>query len=55
MDQLTRLKNKRFGRLIVTVSDGRIVGVELQEKVDRRLLSGLSDAADRRPFSGWTA
>lgn len=33
-----RLKEKRFGRLEVTVSDGRVVGVELVEKLDRKSL-----------------
>lgn len=33
-----RLKEKRFGQLDVTVSDGRLVGVEVIEKMDRNLL-----------------
>lgn len=42
---VARLKSRRFGRLVVTVSDGRIVDVEFQEKVDRRMLETLSGAA----------
>lgn len=34
-----RLKEKRSGRLEVTVSDGRVVGVELVEKLDRKSLA----------------
>ncbi len=32
-----RLKEKRFGRLEVTVKDGRVISVELVEKLDRKL------------------
>lgn len=41
-----RLKGKRFGRLVVTVSEGRIVDVELQKKIDRRLFSAFSNAVE---------
>lgn len=37
-----RLKQKRFGRLEVTVSDGRLVDIALVEKVDRNLFRSLS-------------
>ncbi len=37
LEVFARLKEKRFGRLEVTVSDGRVVDVELIEKLDRRL------------------
>ena len=36
-----RLKANRFGRLEVTVSDGRLVDVEVIEKVDRNLFRSL--------------
>jgi hypothetical protein len=39
---LARVKARRFGRLIVTVSDGRVVDVEVVEKMDRELLRALS-------------
>jgi hypothetical protein len=32
---LARVKAGRFGRLVVTVSDGRVVDVEVVEKIDR--------------------
>jgi hypothetical protein len=34
----TRLKEKRFGRLTLTLSDARLVDVELVERVDREIL-----------------
>jgi len=42
LDVLARLKTQRFGRLILTVSDGRIVDVEVIEKIDHDLLRRLS-------------
>jgi hypothetical protein len=42
LDALARLKEHRFGRLTITVSDGRVVDVEVSEKIDRDLLKGLS-------------
>lgn len=42
LEILSRLKAKRFGRVTVTVSDGRLVDVELVEKVDRNVLKALS-------------
>lgn len=39
---LARVKARRFGRLVVTVSDGRIVDVEVIEKIDRDVLRSLS-------------
>jgi hypothetical protein len=39
---LARLKERKFGRLVMSVSDGRIVDVELIEKIDRKLLQSLS-------------
>ena len=42
LDVFARLKEHRFGRLIVTVSDGKVVDVELIEKVDRDRLRRLS-------------
>ncbi len=41
LDVLARLKTQRFGRLILTVSDGRIVDVEVIEKIDHDVLRGL--------------
>jgi hypothetical protein len=38
---LARVKARRFGRLIVTVNDGRIVDVEVIEKIDRDVLRAL--------------
>jgi hypothetical protein len=38
---LARVKAKRFGRLVVTVNDGRIVDVEVIEKIDRDVLRAL--------------
>lgn len=35
-----RLKERRFGRLTVAVSDGRLMDIELTEKVDRALFRG---------------
>jgi hypothetical protein len=37
-----RLKEKRFGRLEVTVSDGRVVDIQLIETFDRKLLPSLA-------------
>jgi len=39
---LARLKERRFGRLLLSVSDGRVVEVEVTEKIDRRLLQTFS-------------
>jgi hypothetical protein len=44
---LLRLKRHRFGRLTVTVHDGRIVDVEVTEKLDREALRALGDREDR--------
>ena len=38
---LARVKARRFGRLIVTVNDGRIMDVEVIEKIDRDVLRAL--------------
>jgi len=35
------VKARRFGRLIVTVNEGRIVDVEVIEKIDRDVLRAL--------------
>ncbi len=37
-----RLKEKRFGRLEVTVRDGQVTSVELVEKLDRSLFRFFS-------------
>lgn len=42
LDALARLKEHRFGRLTVMVSDGRVVDVEVSEKIDHDLLRRLS-------------
>jgi len=42
LDTLARLKGRRFGRLTVTVSDGRVVDVEVSEKIDHDLLKRFS-------------
>jgi len=42
LDALARLKERRFGRLTITVSEGRVVDVEVSEKIDRDLLKGIS-------------
>lgn len=39
---LARVKARRFGRLVVTVSDARVVDVEVIEKIDRDVLRALS-------------
>jgi len=39
---LARVKARRFGRLIVAVSDARVVDVEVIEKIDRDVLRGLA-------------
>jgi hypothetical protein len=39
---LARLKERRFGRLAVSVSDGRVVDVEVVEKIDRNLFRSFS-------------
>ena len=39
---LARVKARRFGRLIVTVNDGRVVDVEVIEKIDREVLKALA-------------
>ncbi|MEX2146566.1 MAG: hypothetical protein WED01_06085 [Candidatus Rokuibacteriota bacterium] len=38
LDLFAQLKARRFGRLEVTVSDGRLMDVELVERLDRELL-----------------
>jgi len=38
---LARVKARRFGRLVVTVNDGRIADVEVIEKIDRDVLRAL--------------
>jgi hypothetical protein len=38
LEAFARVKERRFGRLAVTVSDGRVVDVELIEKMDRNQL-----------------
>ena len=42
LGMLARVKARRFGRLIVTVNDGRVVDVEVIEKIDREVLRTLS-------------
>jgi hypothetical protein len=42
LDALARLKEHRFGRLTVIVSDGRVVDVEVSEKIDHDLLRRAS-------------
>jgi hypothetical protein len=42
LDALARVKEHRFGPLTVMVSDGRVVDVEVSEKVDDDLLRRLS-------------
>jgi hypothetical protein len=42
LDALARLKERRFGRLIVTISDGRVVDIEVTEKIDHELLRNLA-------------
>ena len=42
LEALARVKERRFGRLTLTISDGRVVDVEMVEKVDHDLLGGLS-------------
>ena len=42
LDALARLKKHRFGRLTVIVGDGRVVDVEVSEKVDHDLLRSLA-------------
>ncbi len=37
LDLLAQLKARRFGRLAVTVSDGRLMDIELAERLDRKL------------------
>lgn len=41
LDIFARLKERRFGRLTLTVSDGRIVDVEVVEKIDHDRLRRL--------------
>ncbi|MBI4607478.1 MAG: DUF2292 domain-containing protein [Candidatus Rokubacteria bacterium] len=38
---LARVKERKFGRLAVTVSDGRVVDVELTEKIERKVLQSF--------------
>ena len=42
LEVLVRLKKHGFGRLTVVVSDGRVVDVEVCEKVDHGLLRSLA-------------
>ena len=42
LDALARVKERRFGRLTLTISEGRVVDVEVVEKVDHDLLRELS-------------
>jgi len=42
LNVFARLKEHRFGRLIVTVSDGKVVDLEVVEKVDHDRLRRLS-------------
>jgi len=42
LDALARLKKHRFGRLTIIVSDGRVVDVEVSEKIDHDRLRSLS-------------
>jgi len=42
LDALARLKARRFGRLTVVVSDGRVVDVEVSEKIDHDVLRKVS-------------
>jgi hypothetical protein len=39
LERLRRLKDRRFGRLVIAVSDGRVVDLEVIEKVDREILN----------------
>ena len=41
LDVIARLKERRFGRLTLTISDGRIVDVEMAEKIDHDRLRKL--------------
>ncbi len=43
---LARLKAWKYGRLAVNVRDGRLVDIELVEKVDRNLFLPLSADGD---------
>lgn len=42
LEAFARLKGRRFGRLSVTISEGRMVDVELVEKMDHDVLRRLS-------------
>ena len=42
LEVLLRLKKHGFGRVTVVVSDGRVVDVEVCEKVDHGLLRSLA-------------
>jgi hypothetical protein len=39
---LARVKTQRFGRVVVSISEARVVDVEVVEKVDRDVLRALS-------------
>jgi hypothetical protein len=39
---LARVKGRKFGRLVVSVNDGRVADVEVIEKFDRDVLRALS-------------
>jgi hypothetical protein len=41
LDVFARLKEHRFGRLTIAVSDGKIVDVEVVEKIDHDVLRRL--------------
>lgn len=42
LEAFSRVKARRYGRLVVVVSDGRVVDVEVVEKVDRNALKTLA-------------
>jgi len=42
LNALARVKARRFGRIVVTVSDARVVDVEVIEKIDHDVLRRLS-------------
>lgn len=41
LETLARVKRRRFGHLVVTVSDRRVVDIELTEKIDRKVLQAI--------------
>lgn len=42
LELFSRVKAKRFGRLAMVVSEGRVVDVEIVEKIDRSLVKAFS-------------